>query len=59
VKESTYVYVWGNNPTRARLKGCRCRVICRGTMNSALVKFEDGLRHVTSRNALRRERRDR
>lgn len=32
----------------------RCRVICRGRMNSALVEFADGYRTVTSRNGLRR-----
>jgi hypothetical protein len=35
-------------------KGERCRVVCRGTKNSALVEFEDGYRTVTSRNGLRR-----
>jgi hypothetical protein len=33
-------------------KGERCRVLARGTMNSALVEFEDGYRTVTSRNGL-------
>lgn len=31
------------------------RVVCRGALNSCLVKFEDGFRAVTSRNALRRQ----
>jgi hypothetical protein len=35
-------------------KGQRLRVICRGTMNSALVEFADGYRAVVSRNGLRR-----
>lgn len=35
-------------------KGQRCRVITRGTMNSALVEFEDGFQVVTSRGGLRR-----
>jgi hypothetical protein len=34
----------------------RLRILARGTMNSALVEFEDGARHVISRNALRRIR---
>jgi len=50
-----YVYRWGNNPKRATMKGRRCRVVCRGTMNSALVEFDDGSREVVSRNALQRE----
>jgi hypothetical protein len=51
-----YVYRWRNNAKRFTLFGRRCRVICRGTMNSALVEFENGQREVISRNALRRER---
>lgn len=35
-------------------KGQRLRVLVRGTMNSALVEFQDGYLAVTSRNALRR-----
>lgn len=34
--------------------GQRCRVVVRGTMNSALVEFDDGYRVVTSRGGLRR-----
>jgi hypothetical protein len=36
------------------LFGRRCRLIARGTMNSRLVEFEDGTRHVVSGNALRK-----
>lgn len=42
---------------RARLpdrKGQRCAVLARGKMNSILVQFQDGLRVITSRNAVRR-----
>lgn len=35
-------------------KGRRCRVVARGTMNSALVEFNNGRREVLSRNGLRR-----
>lgn len=57
-----YRYVWHNDPwhvpgvpeRRIMLHGRRCRVLARGTMNSALVEFEDGQREVISRNALRR-----
>lgn len=54
-----YVYSWGPRfrvpglPVLDR-KGQSCIVLVRGAMNSALVEFEDGERHVVSRNALRR-----
>jgi hypothetical protein len=51
-----YVYVWGNNEKRVTLRGRRCRVVTRGTLNSALVEFEGGQREIISRNALRRVR---
>lgn len=34
--------------------GQRCRVIARGAMNSAQIEFEDGTRHIVSRNAFRK-----
>lgn len=34
--------------------GSRCRVIARGTMNSAQIEFEDGTRHIVSRFAYRK-----
>lgn len=34
--------------------GQRCRVLARGTMNSELIEFDDGVRHVVSRFAFRR-----
>lgn len=34
--------------------GQRCRVIARGTMNSAWIEFDDGYQVVTSRGGLRR-----
>lgn len=49
--EPEFVWWW-----RSRLperKGQRCRVIARGRLNSVLVEFEDGLRVVTSRYAVR------
>lgn len=56
-----YIYSWGprikgwNLPEFPQLdrKGERCRVLARGTMNSALVEFEEGELAVISRNALR------
>ena len=52
--EFPYVYMWGNNPKRATLKGRRCRVEIRGPFNSALVQFENGEYCNVSRNALRK-----
>lgn len=34
--------------------GQRCRVLCRGKLNSALIEFDDGYTVVTSRYAVRR-----
>ena len=34
--------------------GQPCRVIARGTMNSACIEFEDGVRHIVSRNSFRK-----
>jgi hypothetical protein len=54
-----YTYSWGPRfrvpglPVLDR-KGQQCRVLARGRLNSALVEFQDGERHVVSRNALRR-----
>lgn len=50
----THYYSWGNNEKRATLKGRKMRVIARGTMNSALVEFENGQREIISRNAIRK-----
>lgn len=53
-EEYTFVYRWR---VRARLPerfDQRCRVVVRGSMNSALIEFEDGFRVVSSRNYLRR-----
>lgn len=36
------------------LYGLRCRVLARGALNSCLVEFEDGTRHVVSRYAVRK-----
>lgn len=34
--------------------GQPCRVLARGALNSALIEFEDGTRHVVSRFAIRK-----
>lgn len=49
-----YIWAWRVKPADRDRRGERCRVVARGTMNSALVEFEDGARFVTSRNGLRR-----
>lgn len=52
--EYNYVYFWKNNELRAALKGRTCKVVKWGKkMNSVLVEFEDGLRVLTSKNAIR------
>ena len=43
--------LWG--PAGCPLYKKRCRVIARGSMNSIMIEFEDGTRHVVSRNAVR------
>jgi hypothetical protein len=48
----SHVYRWKRY--RPELYGQMCRVISRGTMNSCLVEFADGTRHVCSRYAVRK-----
>jgi hypothetical protein len=58
--EFPYAYRWAKYLGMAVLGGDRkgqpCKVLVRGKRNSALIEFPDGLRAVTSRNALRRIR---
>lgn len=49
-----YIFRWKNNPKRKELAGRKCRIVCRGSMNSCLVEFENGQQEVISRNALQR-----
>jgi hypothetical protein len=50
-----YRWVWGAKGLRTLdRKGERCRVLVRGSMNSAMIEFEDGFRAVVSRNGLRK-----
>lgn len=52
-----YIYRWGNNSKRAKMKGRICRILARLSMNSCLVMFVDnGQCEVISRNALKRVR---
>jgi hypothetical protein len=48
MSDTAYIFRWDRNGR----KGQRCVVLTRGTMNSCLVRFEDGYMMVTSRNAL-------
>lgn len=53
-KSFPLVYVWGNNPVRARLKGKRCRIVAVGyRMNSIQIEFEDGTQIITSKRSVR------
>ncbi|CDZ43053.1 Hypothetical protein NGAL_HAMBI1146_58260 [Neorhizobium galegae bv. officinalis] len=45
-----YIYRWD----RQGRKGQPCEVLARGTMNSCEVRFSDGYRMITSRNAIRK-----
>jgi hypothetical protein len=47
-----FPYVWRVRTRLPERFGTRCRVLVRGRMNSCLVEFDDGVRHVTSRNYL-------
>ena len=47
MSDTAYIYRWD----RHGRKGQRCVVLAHGTMNSCLVRFEDGYMMVTSRRA--------
>lgn len=47
-------YVWRVRTRLPERFGQRCRVVGRGSMNSALVEFADGFWVVTSRNYIRK-----
>ena len=55
-----YVWRWAKtkmcpvNYPLAKYKGKLCKVLVRGSRNSCLVEFEDGTRHVVSRNAIKK-----
>ena len=56
IMEYVYYFAWGNNSKRRSLKQRKCRVLCRGKMNSCMVEFENGQREIISRNAIKRTR---
>lgn len=49
-----YIYRWN----RQGRKGQPCNVLVRGSMNSCLVEFQDGFKMVTSRNAIKLNRKN-
>ena len=49
VSQQAHIYRWD----RQGRKGQLCLVLVNGTMNTSLIKFEDGHTMVTSRNALK------
>ena len=51
-----YFFAWKRGPVWSGLYRRPCRVIARGSLNSALVEFEDGRKFIISRNALRRRK---
>jgi hypothetical protein len=54
-----YPYIWHWKPNALRTldrKGQRCRIVCRGAMNTVMLEFEDGYRVTTSGNGLRRDK---
>ena len=56
-EQPVYIYQWGNNPVRAKLKGRRCIVVARGAMNTLRLRFLDnGEETITSANSIRRVR---
>jgi len=48
--------VWHWRVRLPERKGQRCRIRCRGAMNSVLVEFPDGFTVLTSRYAVRKAR---
>lgn len=51
---SRYDRIWRWRTTLPDRHGQRLRILARGTMNSALVEFDDGTRHIVSRFAFRK-----
>ena len=55
----THIYTWGprgNMPGAMDRKGQQCKLLKRGSMNSALIEFADSYLAIVSRNALRKIR---
>jgi hypothetical protein len=54
MSDGGFDHVWWWRSKLPERKGRRCRVLVRGAMNSVIVEFEDGVRVVTSRYAVRK-----
>lgn len=54
--EATMIYdrVWRWRVNLPERHGQLCRIVARGKMNSCQIEFEDGERHIVSRNAIRK-----
>lgn len=50
----THTWCWSKRPVDKDRKGQRCRVLATGRLGSAMVRFEDGVVHITSRRGLRK-----
>jgi hypothetical protein len=57
-KGQLYIFRWakcfGMPVLSGERKGQVCKVLARGKLNSCLIEFPDGVRAITSRNALRK-----
>lgn len=51
---TSFPYVWHWRTKMPERHGSRCRIVERGKLNSIMVEFEDGVRVVTSRFAVRK-----
>jgi len=49
-----YIYIWRNNPERAKHYGMLCRIITIGKKRTVLIEMENGERITTSILALRK-----
>lgn len=52
--DTDYSMVWRWHCRLPERFGQRCRVLCRGAMNSCAIEFEDGFTVITSRWAVKR-----
>ena len=56
MEKAIYNCIWFWKTRLPERKGTVCRILASGKMNSVLVEFEDGYRVVTSRYAIRRNK---
>jgi len=53
---SEYPYYWRLRKTLPERNGQPCRVLAYGRLNSILIEFEDGTKHVVNRYAVRKRK---